>query len=196
MNIRRRKRNKKSKHHDEEANPHEQPLNPDQQQLSDQLNDVNIGQLEEEVNQEELKDNQHFDNIVKHEELKEYSHPDNYGPEGEVDWRNDNTKAAQIIDEMALWIDDDNQSNLKNLPALKKLQFTPHLLMELKNLQVRYKFLDMGGCKYLADWLSKLPDGSLPWINIIEAGLEIADFLPIEKEHLIESKLGKAVEKI
>lgn len=97
---------------------------------------------------------------------------------------------------MAACIEDDIESNKNNMPALKKLTYTPELLRKLKNLQVREKFLDIGGCKYMADWLTKLPDGSFPCLNIIETGLEILDFLPIEKEHLLESKLGKVVEKI
>lgn len=97
---------------------------------------------------------------------------------------------------MAACIEDDIESNKNNKPALRKLAFTPELLRKLKNLKVQERFLDIGGCKYLADWLSKLPDGSFPCLNIIETGLEICEFLPIEKEHLLESKLGKAVEKI
>lgn len=79
---------------------------------------------------------------------------------------------------------------------MKKLAYTPTLLKKLKNLRTQEAFLDIGGCKYLADWLSKLPDGSFPCLNIIQTGLEIVDFLPIEREHLLESTLGKALTKI
>jgi transcription factor SPN1 len=97
---------------------------------------------------------------------------------------------------MAACIQDDIESNQNNQPALRKLSYSPELLKHLKNYKVQETFLDIGGCKFLADWLAKLPDGSFPCLNIIEIGLEIVDYLPIEKEHLMESRLGKSLAKI
>lgn len=74
---------------------------------------------------------------------------------------------------MAACIDDDIESNKNKKPALKKLAYSKKLLLSLKNINVRNLFLEMGGCKYLAEWLAKLPDGSFPSLNIIETGLEI-----------------------
>lgn len=82
------------------------------------------------------------------------------------------------------------------MPALKKLSYSQQLLKGLKNRTVRERFVDIGGCRYMTAWLSKLPDGSYPCLNIIEIGLEIVDFLPIERDDLEESGLGKAVEKL
>ena len=187
----RKRRNKKSRHHDELIQE-DTSQHPDHPQHADQLDEDHMLKLEQEVDEEEQKEHDMLHEMRRNEEIKEYSQQDHHVQEGEIDWRNENTRAAQIIDAMAIWIEEDNQSNKNNLPALKKLQYTPTLLMDLKNLRVQEWFLDMGGWKYLADWLSKLPDGSLPCINIIEAGLEIADFLPIEKRAFNRIKARKS----
>lgn len=176
------KKNKKRRHADEDDDAEE------------------LAQLEKEIENERPNDQfvtegQHLDEMLEGEGGPPMAEEDMRGDEV-LDMRTESAKAAQIIDEMAACIEDDIESNKNNRPALKKLAYSPELLKSLKHLRVQERFLDMGGCKYLADWLSKLPDGSFPCLNIIEIGLEIVDFLPIEKEHLMESKLGKALEKI
>jgi len=113
-----------------------------------------------------------------------------------MDWSTTEVITAQVIDEMAAWIEEDIQSNKNDKPALKKLAYSPKLLKSLKNFNVQESFINYGGWKYLSAWLAKLPDGSFPSLNVIETGLEIWDFLPIEDHHLTETSLGKSVSKI
>ena len=72
-------------------------------------------------------------------------------------------------------------------PALKKLMFTKKLQAELKKRHLQMTFLDNEGCDAFAEWLSKLPDGTLPSINVIEAAIDTLNELPIESTHLERS---------
>lgn len=172
------KKSKKSKHldHDDLAELEQEVANEDKADKYEQRE------------RQEIYDHEHADIS----EAEEVDMPE----EGGLDCRTESKIAAQIIDEMSACIEDDIESNRNGMPALKKLTYSPTLLRSLKNLKVQECFLDINGCKYLAEWLSKLPDGSFPCLNIIEIGLELCDILPIESEHLLQSNLGKCLVKI
>ena len=48
----------------------------------------------------------------------------------------------------------------------------------------------------LAQWISKNQNGHYPCIDVIEDTLKLLNQLPIDRDHLRESKIGKVVKKI
>jgi len=64
--------------------------------------------------------------------------------------------------------------------------FAKILIKRLKNLKVQKKFLENGGLEVLSQWLDRTSDGTYPCLAVIEAALDIVDYLPIETEHLLE----------
>jgi len=54
-------------------------------------------------------------------------------------------------------------------------------------------FLSAGGLSAIRRWLDRLPDGSLPNLNIREQLLTILEKLPLTTEHLQDSGVGKVV---
>lgn len=206
------KKHKKEKKHKREKKHRKDKKHSKHRDIQD-IEDAEIRRIEQEVENEQfgdkfLTEGNAVDQMLKQEggirqegevrpeDIAEADLHDEAEEAEVIDFKSESAIAARIIDEMAACIDEDIEANKANRPALKKLSYSPQLLQQLKNKKVQEYFLDMGGCKYLADWLSKLPDGSFPNLNIIETGLEIADFLPIEKEHLTQTRLGKVMEKL
>jgi hypothetical protein len=108
VNIRKRKRSKRSKHHEGDVTLDKPLSHPDQPQVLDQLDDDNMLKLEQEVDEEELKEHEMLYEKMRNEEIsesrevREHSHQERPNVEGEIDCRNDFTRAVQIIDAMAL----------------------------------------------------------------------------------------------
>lgn len=88
---------------------------------------------------------------------------------------------------------EDIEANEEQKPALAKLKMLPFLLQELQVRDMHDYFLDGGILEAVRIWLEPFPDGSLPNMNIREQLLGALLSLPIEKDHLKESGIGKIV---
>jgi len=84
----------------------------------------------------------------------------------------------------------DLKSNKKGQPALEKLKLMPKVLKKLKNYKLAQIFLDSNGLDIIAEFLSKLPDGSLPLSSIRGQILDLIFKLPISVDHLRYTNLG------
>nr|XP_039272782.1 LOW QUALITY PROTEIN: protein IWS1 homolog [Styela clava] len=85
----------------------------------------------------------------------------------------------------------DREANQKRKPALKKLTMLNTVIMHLKK---QTAFVDNGVIAAIADWLSLLPDRSLPHITIRSELLKVLHDLPRHvKETLKHSGIGKSV---
>lgn len=84
----------------------------------------------------------------------------------------------------------DLKSNKKGQPALEKLKLMPQVLKKLKNPKLAQIFLDSNGLNVLGEFLTKLPDGSLPLSSIRGQILELIFKMPISVDHLRYTNLG------
>lgn len=87
----------------------------------------------------------------------------------------------------------DIQANTKKEPATHKIQHLSEVVRTLSRTYYFEKFLAAGGLSAIRRWLDRLPDGSLPNLNIREQLLAILQKLPVSTEHLQESGVGKVV---
>jgi hypothetical protein len=60
----------------------------------------------------------------------------------------------------------DQESLAGGRPALQKLLMLKEVSETLRKLSLQEKFLELGGCRVLANWLDLLPDGSYPNYNL------------------------------
>ena len=108
----------------------------------------------------------------------------------------DNAAVEVILLKMTSCMDQDAQSLYEGKPAIEKLTYTKQLFQELRNLETQKAFLERQGCDMLAQWISKNQNGHYPCINVIEDTLKLLNTLPINDDHLWDSKIGKVVKKI
>jgi len=87
----------------------------------------------------------------------------------------------------------DIQANTNKEPATHKIQYLPEVVKTLGRTYYFDKFLAAGGSSAIRRWLDRLPDGSLPNLNIREHLITILQKLPLTTEHLQESGVGKVV---
>jgi transcription factor SPN1 len=76
-------------------------------------------------------------------------------------------------------------------PALNKLRLLPEIEKALRKEYILGNFLDNDGLDVIEKWLRKLPDGSFPSQTLKKKMLELIQYLPVEEDHLKESKLGR-----
>jgi transcription factor SPN1 len=69
--------------------------------------------------------------------------------------------------------EEDRQLNNQKKPALKKLTLLPTVVMHLKKQDLKETFIDSGVMSAIKEWLSPLPDRSLPALKIREELLKI-----------------------
>ncbi|NXM77200.1 IWS1 protein, partial [Serilophus lunatus] len=90
--------------------------------------------------------------------------------------------------------EEDRQLNTQKKPALKKLTLLPTVVMHLKKQDLKETFIDSGVMSAIKEWLSPLPDRSLPALKIREELLKILQELPsVSQETLKHSGIGRAV---
>lgn len=85
-------------------------------------------------------------------------------------------------------------------PAVNKLLVARHLYQDLKPLEVRDKFLELGGLDAFAMWLDVMvsEDGTerqYPNINIVQGVLEYLRDLPVDYSQIKECKIYSALDK-
>uniref|UniRef100_A0A4W3I9Z2 Interacts with SUPT6H, CTD assembly factor 1 n=1 Tax=Callorhinchus milii TaxID=7868 RepID=A0A4W3I9Z2_CALMI len=89
---------------------------------------------------------------------------------------------------------EDQQLNGKKKPALKKLTLLPTVVMHLKKQDLKDTFIDSGVMSAIKEWLTPLPDKSLPHLKIREELLKILQELPsVSQETLKHSGIGRCV---
>lgn len=56
------------------------------------------------------------------------------------------------------------------------------------------RFLDLGGCDYLAAWIDRMPDGTFPNSQVVEGIMHCLECLPINADNLSDSRcLGRLI---
>ncbi|XP_015282364.1 PREDICTED: protein IWS1 homolog isoform X2 [Gekko japonicus] len=105
----------------------------------------------------------------------------------------DDVVSAMIV-KMNEAAEEDRQLNTQKKPALKKLTLLPTVVIHLKKQDLKETFIDSGVMSAIKEWLSPLPDRSLPALKIREELLKILQELPsVSQETLKHSGIGRAV---
>ncbi|XP_072247962.1 protein IWS1 homolog [Leuresthes tenuis] len=99
-----------------------------------------------------------------------------------------------MITKMNEAAEEDRALNSAKKPALKKLTLLPQVVMHLKKQDLKDTFIDSGVMSAIKEWISPLPDKSLPALRIREELLRILQELPsVSQETLKHSGIGRAV---
>ncbi|XP_077063255.1 protein IWS1 homolog isoform X1 [Siphateles boraxobius] len=101
---------------------------------------------------------------------------------------------SAMITKMTEAAEEDRTLNSAKKPALKKLMLLPTVVMHLKKQDLKETFIDSGVMAAIKEWISPLPDRSLPALKIREELLKILQELPsVSQETLKLSGIGRAV---
>lgn len=101
---------------------------------------------------------------------------------------------SAMITKMNEAAEEDRQLNGQKKPALKKLTLLPTVVMHLKKQDLKDTFIDSGVMSAIKEWLTPLPDKSLPHLKIREELLKILQELPsVSQETLKHSGIGRSV---
>lgn len=101
---------------------------------------------------------------------------------------------SAMITKMTEAAEEDRTLNSQKKPALKKLMLLPTVVMHLKKQDLKETFIDSGVMTAIKEWISPLPDKSLPALKIREELLRILQELPsVSQETLKMSGIGRAV---
>ncbi|XP_029923030.1 protein IWS1 homolog [Myripristis murdjan] len=105
----------------------------------------------------------------------------------------DDVVSAMIV-KMNEAAEEDRTLNSQKKPALKKLSLLSTVVMHLKKQDLKETFIDSGVMSAIKEWISPLPDKSLPALRIREELLRILQELPsVSQETLKHSGIGRAV---
>ena len=101
---------------------------------------------------------------------------------------------AELLNQMKHAADDDFELNKDHKAATRKMKLLPTVATFLRKIDLRESFLDSGVLSVITDWLTPLPDRSLPNLQIREIMLKILLELNImDIDRLKSSSIGKAV---
>lgn len=101
---------------------------------------------------------------------------------------------AELIHEMKQAAEEDFELNRNHKAAIRKLKLLPVVDAQLKKIDLREALLDSGILGVITDWLTRLPDGSLPHLQIREKLLKfLVDFNIDDIDRIKASGVGKAV---
>ena len=99
-----------------------------------------------------------------------------------------------MISQMREAADEDRRLNQAGQAAVNKLGLLKLVIKQLNKHDLQNSFIDCGILGVLAEWLSPLPDNSLPHITIRTEILKILQIYPqINTDMLKQSKLGRVV---
>ncbi|CAF1173675.1 unnamed protein product [Adineta steineri] len=118
------------------------------------------------------------------------------GKNGDVDLAGPDSDqfVSKLIDQMKIATEEDRIFNKSRQPATAKLLLLPVVEQHLCRADLSDIFLDNGILTVFKDWLSPLPDKSLPNIKIRESLIRILQqFGVINAEPLRDSSIGKAL---
>ncbi|KAG7399694.1 hypothetical protein PHYBOEH_008201 [Phytophthora boehmeriae] len=88
---------------------------------------------------------------------------------------------------------DDLASIEQRRPALEKIKFVDSALHILRKLQFQPMLLDFDLLTIVKKWIQPLEDGTLPNVGLRTKMLDMVSKMPVFKEHLKRSGLGKVV---
>lgn len=112
----------------------------------------------------------------------------------EQDDDQNNEKALSIKTAMITQLEQDYESNKNNRPALQRLKNLDELEKALKSNALQKPLLENGVLDIIKQYLEPLPDNTLPNIKIKKAMLEVLDYLPVKRKHILNSNgIGKIV---
>ncbi|CAA17070.1 transcription elongation factor complex subunit Iws1 [Schizosaccharomyces pombe] len=162
--------------------------------LNDELNE--LGENEEEVLTEQKQldptlaakkelDLQ-MDAVLKPTRTKKRSNEDNLEQMAD-------DEVLRLREQMRLAALRDAELNSEQLPATEKLKMLPLVDAVLRKTHLYDTILDNNVLDSVRMWLEPLPDRSLPALNIQRSLMDILTKLPIQTEHLRESKIGRIV---
>ena len=101
---------------------------------------------------------------------------------------------ADLITQMKQAAEDDFVLNKERKAATRKMKLLPQVQIYLRKIDLRESFLDSGVLSVITDWLTPLPDRSLPNLQVRETLLKILLELNImDVDRLKSSSVGKAV---
>ena len=99
-----------------------------------------------------------------------------------------------MISQMKEAADEDKRLNQAGQAAVNKLGLLKPVMIQLNKHDLQNSFIDCGILPVLAEWLSPLPDNSLPHITIRKELLKVLEIYPqINTDMLKDSKLGRVV---
>lgn len=99
-----------------------------------------------------------------------------------------------IIRQMKSAVDEDFQLNKNCMTATRKLKLLPFVTRQLRKVDLRDAFLDSGVLSVITDWLTPLPDRSLPHTNIRESLMKLLlEFNIYDTDKIKASGIGKAI---
>jgi len=105
----------------------------------------------------------------------------------------DDRVIQDFIDKMEQAYREDQEANHNKQPALSKLKLLPEVLSLFQKQSVRESYFDGGFLKQCKNWLSPLPDGTLPNMKIREGFLKSLEKLDLSEDLLRASGIGRAV---
>eukprot|EP00741_Cyanophora_paradoxa_P012384 tig00020610_g11965.t1 len=101
-----------------------------------------------------------------------------------------------FVNRMERAADDDMEANRARKPAINKLKMVQEVVAQLEKRPMRPYFMDCQILQVLARWLQRMPDGSLPNVNVRSAVLKCLKALSLGSEDmdlLANTDLGKSV---
>eukprot|EP01087_Luapelamoeba_hula_P016294 TRINITY_DN5009_c1_g1_i1.p1 TRINITY_DN5009_c1_g1~~TRINITY_DN5009_c1_g1_i1.p1 ORF type:complete len:377 (+),score=94.23 TRINITY_DN5009_c1_g1_i1:550-1680(+) len=87
----------------------------------------------------------------------------------------------------------DVDANRQGKPALAKQQLLGETVQMLQRVHYHDALLDNGVLTAVKKWLDPMPDSSLPALNVRRDLLTVLAKLPVDKRHLQDSGIGRAV---
>jgi len=105
----------------------------------------------------------------------------------------DDRVIQEFIEKMEQAYKEDIAVNLNKQPALAKLKLLPEVLSLFHKQSIRESYFDGGFLKQCKNWLSPLPDGTLPNMKIREGILKSLEKLDLTEDLLRASGIGRAV---
>lgn len=95
---------------------------------------------------------------------------------------------SNIDFQMHVCTQEDFELNKNRMPALSKIKLLPRVDPPLRKIDLREAFLDAGVLGVITDWLTPLPDRSLPNIRVRETMLTVLQ--GVRRSTLIETRLS------